>query len=567
MVSKGTSIGDAVDPSTRERLTQLRQMLIRQANAAVKVQLTQPRAPWQGPASDLTRSASPVSTQELSVPRQASTDVQKTRSPTVLTPLSSSVPRATSRRPKAPPRALPRPAQEAFSYWGLPPEAAGREAPPTLVSTADRETFAHLVAAGAGTTPAGDGEELFATIGLDFGTSSTKVIVRFPYETGVPTIAIPAPAHCLSSGNPYLWQTVLWVDERGGFTAWPEPGARPLDMLKQGVMNGQVDLKIACTLAGGEAIMAADAAAAFLTFVIRYTRGWLLTNRPQLFRRRHPVWFVNVGLPAATYDGHDLVANYRRIAAAALLLANSKGTVTVEATRTFLTHSRVTLAGDSAADAESLGVAIVPETAAAVAGFAKSTNRATGLYLMVDVGAMTLDVCAFRLAERSPADDLYALFAAQVRPLGVEAYHWFLGEGRTEAGFVEQCTRCLHQVTWGTKKDRDPNAECWRKGNELPVFLIGGGADNELHRSVVEELHPWLRRHSQNEGIRLLVLPVPSNIDLLTPLSQFGRLAVAWGLSFPVTEIGEILPPSTIESVLPAETKDTSGHFVSKELV
>jgi len=531
MVSKGTSIGDAVDPSIRERLTQLRQTLLQQANAAVKVQLTQPRAPWQGPAEGpaphLTRSVPPVSSHELGASRLSSTEIQKPTSPATLTRSPSAIPRAGSRRHKAQPRTSPRPKQDAFRYWGLPPGAAVREAPPRLVSAQDRKAFEQLVAEGARTTSAGEGEDLFATIGLDFGTSSTKVIVRFPYENEVPTIAIPAPVHCCSSGHPYLWQTVLWVDARGEFRAWPEPGARPLDMLKQGVMNGRADPSIACKLTGGEAIMAADAAAAFLTFVIRYTRGWLLTNRPQLFRHRHPVWFVNVGLPAATYDGHDLVANYRRVAAAALLLANFKGAVTADATRTFLAHGRVTLAGDSAADAESLGVAIVPETAAAVAGFAKSTNRATGLYLMVDVGAMTLDACAFRLAERLSADDLYALLTAQVRPLGVEAYHWFLSEGRTEAGFVEQCSRCLHEVVWGTKKDRDPNAECWRKGNELPVFLIGGGADNDLHRCVVEDLHSWLRSHTQNEGIRLLVLPVPSNIDLPVPVSQFGRLAVA----------------------------------------
>nr|WP_162093045.1 hypothetical protein [Bradyrhizobium sp. ORS 278] len=48
-------------------------------------------------------------------------------------------------------------------------------------------------------------------------------------------------------------------------------------------------------------------------------------------------------------------------------------------------------------------------------------NRALGLYLMVDVGAMTLDVCAFRLGQTDAATDLYGLLAAQVRPLGVEA--------------------------------------------------------------------------------------------------------------------------------------------------
>jgi hypothetical protein len=48
---------------------------------------------------------------------------------------------------------------------------------------------------------------------------------------------------------------------------------------------------------------------------------------------------------------------------------------------------------------------------------------------MVDAGAMTLDICTFRLGQRSASEDLYALLLALVPPLGVEAYHWFLCQG------------------------------------------------------------------------------------------------------------------------------------------
>jgi hypothetical protein len=88
-----------------------------------------------------------------------------------------------------------------------------------------RSDFLEIVSAGSAPDAGDLGEELFATIGLDFGTSATKVIVRFPYEPGVPTIAIPAPVHCRSMHHPYLWQTVLWIDELGEFKPWPEQDA------------------------------------------------------------------------------------------------------------------------------------------------------------------------------------------------------------------------------------------------------------------------------------------------------------------------------------------------------
>jgi hypothetical protein len=88
-----------------------------------------------------------------------------------------------------------------------------------------------------------------------------------------------------------------------------------------------------------------------------------------------------------------------------------------------------------------------------------------------------------------------------------------------------------------------------------------------FHRRTLGELDLWLREHARNDGTRLLDLPIPSNIDLPAPIPDFDRLAVAWGLSYPLTEIGEILPPSAIEDILPPKQRDLSGKFVSKELV
>lgn len=34
----------------------------------------------------------------------------------------------------------------------------------------------------------------------------------------------------------------------------------------------------------------------------------------------------------------------------------------------------------------------------------------------------------------------------------------------------------------------------------LPVFLVGGGAQNDLHRRRIEALHAWLGEHARNDG-------------------------------------------------------------------
>ena len=406
------------------------------------------------------------------------------------------------------------------------------------------------------------GEDLFIIVGLDFGTSSTKVIARLPFEPGEPTIAIPAPAPCRSGDDPYLWQTVLWVQGDGAFLPWPAPGADALGALKQGLIQGRAETAIPAS--GALAVTRTHAGTAYLAFVVRYVKGWLRANRPDHYRGRRPVWFVNVGIPTASYDDVRIFKSYRRIAAAALQLAKIDAPVTLETVKLFFEDPHVVDAANSDEAAEALGVAVFPEAAAEMTGFARSARNAPGLYLLVDVGAMTLDACMFRLNQHASQANRYAFMAADVRPLGVDAFHWFLAEGKTESGFIEQCRRTLNSVVWETKRSRDPRAEAWKPGNDIPVFLAGGGAANHLHQDVVESVGTWLKRVVRNDGIRRLELPVPKTIDLPEPLADFGRMVVAWGLSYPPTDIGRIDTMSDIDDIGPPKVVDSGDRFVSK---
>ena len=552
---RGSTLADALSPELKTQLHLLRRTLAEQARAALASQLAEARPPWRRPR----RSAISPKARRASG-TGAQTGVAKNRLPR---DRQKSVVDPTPR----PPRRLKVPSLpplEPFEYWDFPSEAVVREPPPTSVSDADRARFvAHL---RAGIDPANDGgEDLFVILGLDFGTSSTKMIVRLPYEAGEPTIAIPAPAPCRSGDDPYLWQTVLWLQGDGAFHPWSESGATVLNALKQGLIQGRAAMAISTS--GALEVTRTHAGVAYLAFVIRYVRGWLRVNRSDLFRGRRPVWFVNVGMPTASYDDPRLAKPYRRIAAAALQLAKIDSPVTLEAVKLFLDDPHVVEAGATDGAAEALGVAVFPEAAAGMTGFAKSARNAPGLYLLVDVGAMTLDACMFRLNQHVSEADRYAFMAAQVRPLGVDSFHWFLAEGKTESGFIEQCQRTLNSVVWETRRRRDPNAETWKLGNDVPVFLTGGGAANRLHQDVVESVGAWLKRDIRNDGIRRLELPVPATIVLPEPLADFGRMAVAWGLSCQPTDIGRIDAMSDIDDIGPPKVVDSSDSFVSKDQV
>lgn len=553
---RGT-LADALPAGVVERLERLKEQLRIKAESAVRAQLQRPRAPWQ-----TTTLREPQSAKNLR-PTTPQGGVGIARGAVGKAPRAAVPAKRSGPQPPARPVAVPPPP---FQFWKLPSEASIRELPPTTIDEKARKDFADLQTAGSKESSSPQATDIFGTIGLDFGTSATKVLVRFPYETGSPVFAIPAPPFCLSSGAAYLWRTCLWMRADGEFVGWPEPGARVFDSLKQGIVLGPADSVVA-TAADGRTVTRSQAAAAFLAIVIRHARGWLAQNRPQLFQNRRPTWFVNVGLPAAKADDPALVSAYRRVTVAGLLAANLEGPITIDTTSSLLEDPHVVQTAASRANSEALGVAVVPEAAAEASGFAKSLDRSSGVYLLVDVGAMTLDVCTFRLWwPRPTSGDLYVLLTAQVHPLGVEAFHWFSAQGRSSDEFKAQCERSLHEVVWHTKRHRAPREAWLDAGNDLPVFLAGGGAANVMHKDLVAAVGPWLSKHTGNDGIRILDLPVPDNIDPPMPTADFARMAVALGLSYPPTEIGDIKLPSEVMDIPPPPLRE-GKPIISKDQV
>ena len=458
--------------------------------------------------------------------------------------------------------------KEPFQFWELSPDANVRQELPTSVSKQHRTEFDNIVSGGVPASYDDSGDPLWVVIGLDFGTSSTKVICQMPYESGRPSIAIPAPVCLRSSGHPYLWRTVVWFRKSGEFTPYPDPSARFHQNLKQGVTWKSAKSPMKQSVESEAKIYPPDAVIAYLTYVIRYVKGWLALERPTIFRGRRPRWFVNLGLAAANYDDKDLFRRYRKVGATAMVLADSGNVVSLEAIKIFQKHRAVVRAANSDDGAEELGIAVIPETAAAATGFAKSPGRPDGLYLMVDVGAMTLDVCTFRLNKGQASTDQYNLMEADVRPLGVEAFYQFREMGRSQRGFERQCDHCLGEVLRKTKETRDPYAECWEPGNEIPVFFTGGGSHNRLHKKVIEGLAQRLGKDTtRTDGIQRIELPVPDTIDCPEPVADVGRLAVAFGLSYPPTEIGKISPPSFTEDILRQQARDYGKRLVSKAQV
>lgn len=556
------SIGDAIGEEILKRLLKLKRELEEKARKAVSAQLQVNKAPWIADPRLQKRSAPRVlfptkpsqgmSRKAIRSPMEPKVSPASLKGPLVF---------GKTRTAKPVPPLAERREEKRIEFWPMPATAAVREESPRTIDPAARQEFETVCSAGEAENGSGQGEALFAYIGLDFGTSSTKVVVRFYYEDEKLCYAVPAPRHCLSDNDKYLWQTVCWLRPKDGMLlAWPEIGALEIKSLKQGIVGGSGAEKAVEAPNGQSSVTREEAAIGYLAYVIRYAKGWMMLNHPELFRKRKPIWFVNVGLPATHHDTPRISQRYRGVVAAAFALANSSLPVSNLAIEAILQEPQIQSAIASLEGAENLGISITPEVAAEIAGFAKSTNRADGLYLMVDVGAMTLDVCAFNLVSRAEDGDRYSLLATEIRPLGADALPWFEKEGKTKEGFREQCDWALRIPIWLTRRKRDPNSRAFSPDQSLPVFTAGGGAKNGLHKDCIKGLDFWLKEYVRNMGVNIQSLPVP---DILRRqgFQSVDRIAVAFGLSYPPNELAEVVKPTQIEDLEGLNIIDYEARF------
>lgn len=450
-----------------------------------------------------------------------------------------------------------------IDFLEIPANATVREAPPNAMSEDEESEFRQTLGAalrGSGTT----NRRVDIYLGVDMGTSSTKVVARLPYVADSPCIPIPAPRHCRSGGHPALWQTVLWRRDKT-YTALPESDARPIRNLKQAAVRAAAD----GLRPGGQT---ASAAAAYLGYVIRHAKGWLLANRASLFTNLDPRWIVQVGLPAKSCDDLRLAKAYRQIALGAVEVSSEPGDITTDVISKHLGDGDIALAADSNEMSLERGVAVFPEIAAATTSFSKSNERANGLYLIVDVGAMTLDVCTFQLGQEG-GKDTYSVFEADVRPLGVDALRWFRGMEKSDQELAEQICWCLLDVVRVTKLAVKGAPE-FEDGSDLPVFVVGGGSRSRFHQEQIKNVSQWMQKHYAHEGLRLIDMGFTTALDMAGILEgqrrgapDLSRLVVALGLSYPDDEIGELTLPSRIPSIQPDQPLDHRRNFVSKDYV
>lgn len=385
---------------------------------------------------------------------------------------------------------------------------------------------------------------VYVSLGIDFGTTSTKVVARQLYTDGEPAMAAPVPAFAQADKNPHLWATRLWFDTHGHLTLTPEPKSVLIPSLKTSLLDNPT--------AENEA-----QAAAFLALIIAHTRGWV-RGRKEIVQRGAINWSYNFGFPAASLDDKSLAECYERVIAAALQLADCDGFIDSSAAHTALG----TVCSKSILD--TFEATLQPEVAAAAAAI-KGPNRIPhGLFVMIDVGGSTVDCCAFRLNDDDGLTKMPIMQAA-VELYGVLPSRICVREEKYKDDFSYLLFRQLNSIIFKLRQENSRLSQAWAEG--LPIFFVGGGTKSALHIQEVERLSPWLRNWLGGDTSGTYIYSDLSLGDLThgSSTTELHRLTVAAGLSYAEDQIPQVRLPDSIQPNPPPSKRNWEDSYVGPE--
>lgn len=439
----------------------------------------------------------------------------------------------------------------------------------------------------------------YLCLGLDFGTSSTKAVVRLlpaGPAWAVPFEGIAGPDH------QYLAPTRLAVSVTGALALSASEGGDWVEDLKVRLMEQPWQVVPIFT---GATVSArpSDMAAGYLALILRNVRAWAEKSiRPSL-GHGDIAWRMNVGIPARDYDSASIKEAFLASALAAWDLATAPGAIDLAKASTAVDLARKGKLAPKGIGPEMIQV--VPEVAAGVTTYARSPQWRAGAHLFVDVGATTLDTSMFLLNE-SENGRRYAFLSADVASdLGALRLHRFRADelGRLalarftaanplqpipptamecvppksdiealDARFAEKCVITIGKVVVQAKRKapKEISVEDRSPSEPIQILLSGGGIRLPLYQEAIRESG---RRAAPGGGLGLRVrrfeeAPIPRPADFRAPGlddEDWQRLGIAHGLSFGFEDIGEFVPPSAIEEMGAMPAREAGDRFVSKD--
>lgn len=395
-------------------------------------------------------------------------------------------------------------------------------------------------------------------LGIDFGTSCTKVVLGDPAMNA----AYAVPFTQMAGVSAYLLPTQL--GESGGVYT----------LKAKGVVHN--DLKLAM-LSDPSAVGSCARVSAYLALVIRAARAWIFTELYDQYLAADLLWSLALGQPADQATSKTSLALFKKLGEVAWFLASHSGPLTprfcLDVWRKF---------DSGAIDSGDVEILVMPELAAQIYGFVSSTDfdpKHPNVYLLIDVGAGTVDASVFKVKNVSGGKTSFSFFTNSVEAYGVMNLHryrigWWQDQLNSECkskevidaledvrlpteyrgtlpetylDYIDGVTVTLEggavspdqeffqlirnqvvgKVLFGAKKQNLLDSHSI-KG--MPFFLCGGGSRYGFYKQLIAGMMKQTGCSWLNAIYKELTLPSILRADGVSRM-DFDRLSVAYGLS------------------------------------
>lgn len=392
-------------------------------------------------------------------------------------------------------------------------------------------------------------------IGLDFGTSYTKAAV------GLKDQILVVDWHGVSAGaDRYLLPSEYSVMADGSCQIGQAPDV-PFDQVHQRLKHPLIDVAVSSVSLANAAV--------FLALVLRYIRAWVFLHHGDKIGGRSIRWMLNIGAPSNGLESDRHRHAYLKMCSTAWSMSVSElGASASYAGDLIKTWQPDVLPQDL------IGLDVLPEFVAQIAGYVQSAQRQRGLHALVDVGGGTLDVVTFIVHERD-GEDVFPFLVPEIRALGTQMLyqnrlveapehdkaklpdelqpvlnsseyaqcaglpkdHIVLRDGV----FWAEVQSTVHRVFYHTKRNRYRLSVAWTQG--LPVFLTGGGGSVEGYMKSVQSGG----QHCA-PVMNLMSLPEhPKLAEFSGTTSDYQRVSVACGLAQDAFSLGQLIPAGQVE--------------------
>ncbi|MCE5972442.1 hypothetical protein LZA78_02920 [Sinirhodobacter sp. WL0062] len=403
------------------------------------------------------------------------------------------------------------------------------------------------------TVPLGSSEEIIS-IGFDLGSTSSKVVVRFPYNPSLAAFAVPAPTALRADKHPYYWKTELWQRADKSYALIGSDGGSCLDALKVSFLRTHADDPQSKAASEAEIHVTA-----YMALMLRQTMGWLIRRLPKTLKNSALEVSANFGFPAERVDDNSAGHRFRICCQAAIDLALSD---------TGISDKNVLQALSVAAKGKRTHeTRVVPEFIGAVVGFFNSSRRKNGKYILCDFGGLTCDCVCFGFYARDDGSSVISIYGARVQSFGSEVVDVALGQGVDPDWITKAMGSFVAEPIKDARHRTGPNSEVW--GGEMPLFRIGGGR----HNGAYKDMFSWTEKSLENSIFRTkfheepLDLEQHGSIDVSVSQGRNnGRLLVALGLSWSIYDMPDWLTPGQIRSYEdPSRSLDIEARFIGPE--